>query len=238
MINNQLHTPYREIEELQSYNIRFGDFERAATRKVLTIPPYDNMIMYPDFEIGGLYDTWLDASTGGATVTLSIDSTTYALTPTRCLKAVFNQTASGQVAKFKYWDDLPFASADALILYIKSGATSEDKWIIKASGTTVWEDYLATDWEEISIPLSVDVAGPLELYAPSGVALTDFAIYIDDITLNNVVLDTCEWYGEYPSFRGVSSTTPSDPIAGDIWIDTTSGSVPKIYDGSSWIALT
>jgi len=42
----------------------------------------------------------------------------------------------------------------------------------------------------------------------------------------------------YSRFRGVSSTTPSDPIAGDIWIDTTSGSVPKIYDGSSWITLT
>ncbi len=42
----------------------------------------------------------------------------------------------------------------------------------------------------------------------------------------------------YSRFRGVSSSTPSDPIAGDIWIDTTSGSVPKIYDGSSWITLT
>jgi len=41
----------------------------------------------------------------------------------------------------------------------------------------------------------------------------------------------------YSRFRGVSSSTPSDPIAGDLWVDTTSGSVVKIYDGTSWISL-
>lgn len=35
-------------------------------------------------------------------------------------------------------------------------------------------------------------------------------------------------------YRGSSATEPDSPIAGDIWIDTSSGSVVKIYDGTTW----
>lgn len=36
-------------------------------------------------------------------------------------------------------------------------------------------------------------------------------------------------------YRGTGTSEPGSPIAGDIWIDTTSGSVVKIYDGSAWV---
>ena len=37
-------------------------------------------------------------------------------------------------------------------------------------------------------------------------------------------------------YRGASATEPDSPIAGDIWIDTSSGSVVKIYDGTAWVS--
>lgn len=59
------------------------------------------------------------------------------------------------------------------------------------------------------------------------------------VNLYNYIPDIDTYFNsKYSRFRGISSLTPSDPIAGDIWIDTTSGSVPKIHDGTSWIALT
>lgn len=38
-------------------------------------------------------------------------------------------------------------------------------------------------------------------------------------------------------FRGVSATEPTDNSEGDIWIDNSSTSIVKMYDGSSWISL-
>jgi hypothetical protein len=43
--------------------------------------------------------------------------------------------------------------------------------------------------------------------------------------------------GTYCRWRGAGSSTPADPIAGDIWIDTSGTATPKIYDGSAWISL-
>lgn len=41
----------------------------------------------------------------------------------------------------------------------------------------------------------------------------------------------------YPRWRGSSSSTPASPVEGDIWNDTTSGNILKIYANSGWRSL-
>lgn len=62
----------------------------------------------------------------------------------------------------------------------------------------------------------------------SATAITKGLMSADDKTkLDNLTTTPCR-------YRGSSATEPDSPIAGDIWIDTSSGSVVKIYDGTTW----
>ena len=41
--------------------------------------------------------------------------------------------------------------------------------------------------------------------------------------------------GDYCRWRGAGATEPADPVAGDIWIDTSGTPVSKVYDGTNWV---
>lgn len=42
-------------------------------------------------------------------------------------------------------------------------------------------------------------------------------------------------FGTYCRWRGASETEPESPLAGDIWIDTSSTPVTKVYSGTAWV---
>ena len=78
----------------------------------------------------------------------------------------------------------------------------------------------------------------------SSVNSIDLMVVIDDpggtpvtkkATVQNIV--DAGATGFYCRWRGSSSDTPSSPQNGDIWNDTTSGNIVKIYANSAWRSL-
>ena len=62
-----------------------------------------------------------------------------------------------------------------------------------------------------------------------------FDVYIDDVYAEKItVLETYKWESMC-RWRGAAATAPSDPVAGDVWIDTSSTPVTKVYSGSVWV---
>ncbi|OGI00482.1 MAG: hypothetical protein A2Y25_12085 [Candidatus Melainabacteria bacterium GWF2_37_15] len=78
----------------------------------------------------------------------------------------------------------------------------------------------------------------------TSVSSSDLMLVIDDpagtpvskkATIQNVVNAGAS--GVYCRWRGSGSSTPDSPQEGDIWNDTTSGNIIKIYANSDWRVL-
>lgn len=229
--------------------------DATASRQLIYVKStgdFTNIILNPGFELddpSGEYWTIddVDNTNASAVVTATYHS------GSKCMHldlAATSESAYTQIIQ----SITGMYNGSELTFYVKRGASTNGTLKViahmQALGPGIMIDLasydvssISTDWEQktVAVDYAPYDAVYVQLTTGSG---TSSEVWVDDFSLPQLYpkygFAAAENYydGIYSRFRGVTSTTPSDPIAGDIWIDTTSGSVPKIYDGTSWISLT
>lgn len=193
---------------------------------------------------------WLPYSLGAINLVLAAD-TSEKHGGSKSLKATYGVLGSDWYGGGIQQHGIDFTDGQTVKVWLKGAGDAVGLSVKVDYPFTSEEDYnLTSAWAQYSFFIPEAARGTDKTLAivigDPYLNVDDCTVYFDDVEVITgsgealEFIDDIDTYfdGQYCRFRGVSSTTPSDPIAGDIWIDTTSGSVPKIYGGSSWISLT